>query len=96
MRTAASRNPGFIEQTARTFTAMSLATLDAANDFLQAPDPCLRAAAAYYLHLLTHVNNMYSPKAVQAVRQSLEACWEKEQNLGVLIMLEQCLDGCGS
>jgi hypothetical protein len=96
MTTAANRQPGFVEQTALAATAMTLATLDFAKDYLQAPDPCLRAASAYYLHLLTHAHDMYAPETVLAVRQSLEACWEKEQNLGVLIMLEQCLDGCAS
>jgi hypothetical protein len=72
---------------------MKLATLESIREFLCDADPSFRAAAAYYLHLLTTSEHMYPRETVQSVRDALEECWEKEDNLGVLIMLERCLDG---
>jgi hypothetical protein len=90
---SASHTPGFIETTARALQAIRIVTLDSIKDLLVHDDPCLRAAAAYYLHLLATSQGLYPPGVVQAVRHALEECWHDEQHLGVLIVLDQCLDG---
>lgn len=86
-------SPSFIERTVRALQAMRIATLESIKDLLVNSDPCLRAAAAHYLYLLVGSQGLYPPGVVQSVRDALEECWDKEQNLGVLIVLEQCLDG---
>jgi hypothetical protein len=88
-----SHTPSFIDRTVGAFQALRIATLDPVKDLLVSSDPCLRAAAAHYLHLLVTSQGLYPPGVVRSVRDALEACWDKEQNLGVLIVLDECLDG---
>ena len=81
----------FFQATARALAAIKVATLDSVCELLGEAEAPLRAAAAAYLQIAVH-DNSYPESVRDAVRSRLEACWDQEENLGVLLALEECLD----